>query len=99
MNKKFISAPTYENTEVLYKKNIKIGNVLDAEFSIVLWYSIPHYSIMFVSEDVKTFTDDELRKLILQHSMVDKDSIISVVKLSSGYTKVNYNMDFEIAKL
>lgn len=99
MNNKFTSSPEFENTEILYKKEIKIGNDLDAEFSIVLWYSIPHYSIMFVSEDVINFTDDELKKLILRHSMVDKDSIISVVKLSSGYTKVNYNMDFEIAKL
>jgi len=90
MNDKFKDVPVDKDTKILFESTMKF-DIYDILYQKWYWDNIYGQSIIFVSEDVKDISDDELVQYISQSDIVkDKDNL-TVSRSKSGFTFVNFD--------
>lgn len=92
LSEKFKNIPKDEDTRTFLRQQMKFG-----EFEVVFehwkWEGIEAESIIFVNVEVADLTDDELKEMVRESPIVNKDSGITIRRSKSGYTFVNFNFE------
>jgi hypothetical protein len=91
MKGKFENVPTDEGTTIIFRTEAVLGEyeVLYEKWS---WDGISAESIIFSNEDICELSENELRSEVKESPLVKGDNI-TVKKLESGYTFVNFNFE------
>ena len=90
MNDKFKNIPTEDDTHVIIRLDIKVGE-LDAVYESWHWEGVNADSIIFLTEDIK-LSDIEFNKILSDLKIIGDLSKITV-KESGEYTFVNFNFE------
>lgn len=95
MNDKFKNIPMDDDTKILLTSNLKFGE-LDCVFQAWVYDHIQGNSLIFLSDDLKLGTDEELKRWILATSEIVQDKSIRKMTISRNpeehpYVFVNFN--------
>lgn len=92
MTGKFDSVPVEKDTKIILSQQMMFG-----EYEILyqkwFWDGIYGESIIFLSEDISTVSDEELETIIKSSPIVKSDSKITMSRLKTDYTFVNFNFE------
>jgi len=88
---KFNNVPVEPDTRIIQQREIEIEGV-PALHQTWSWDGLIGESIIFHSDDVEGFTDDEIFELINDHT--DPEGKYTVSRSDSGYTFVNFNFRY-----
>ncbi len=91
MSDKFNNIPVEADTKILFSSPMKWGD-LDIVYQRWYWEGINAESIIFLTEDVKELSDEELEADVRDGPLVRGDSQITIKRLEE-YTFVNFNFE------
>ena len=94
MNNKFTSVPIENGTKILFELNAKLDDY-DVLYQMWVWDGITAESFIFLSTDIATLTDDEVKALSKSSPMIKEDSELTMSRNAEGYTFVNFNFKNE----
>ena len=94
MNNKFTSVPIENGTKILFELNAKLDDY-DVLYQMWVWDGITAESFIFLSTDIATLTDDEVKALSKSSPMIKEDSEQTMSRNAEGYTFVNFNFKNE----
>ena len=94
MNEKFKNVPTDDETTILFESTMKFGD-LDILYQKWHWDNIYAQSIVFVEEDIKTMTDDELKEYVKESDIIKDKNKITMSRDKDGFTFINFNFQTE----
>ncbi len=92
MNKKFDNVPVEEDTIILFRQEAQFGTY-EVLYEMWSWEGISAESIIFASDDISDLTDEELEQEVRQSPLVKKESALTIKRLDSGFTFVNFNFE------
>ena len=92
MTDKFKTVPVEEDTRILFRNEAKLGDY-DVLYEMWSWEGISAESIIFESDDIAALTDEELEQEVRQSPLVKKESALTIKRLDSGFTFVNFNFE------
>ncbi len=91
MSDKFNNIPVEADTKILFSSPMRWGD-LDIVYQKWHWEGINAESIIFLTEDVKELSDEELEADVRDDPLVRGDSQITIKRLEE-YTFVNFNFE------
>lgn len=94
MDKRFTDIPIESDTKVMYQKVSKLGGY-DVYYEIWSWDAIHGGSIIFANDDVSGISDQELENLVRNSGLIKKKSDITLIRLDSGFTFINFNFELD----
>ena len=92
MSDKLKIVPVEEDTRILFRKEARLGNY-DVLYEMWSWEGISAESIIFASDDISDLTDEELEQEVRKSPLVKKESAVTIKRLDSGFTFVNFNFE------
>ena len=92
MNKKFDNVPVEEDTRILFRQEAQFGTY-EVLYEMWSWEGISAESIIFASDDISDLTDEELEQEVRKSPLVKKESAVTIKRLDSGFTFVNFNFE------
>ena len=94
MSDKFDAVPIEVDTQILFQLNAKLDDY-DVLYQMWVWDGITAESFIFLSTDIATLTDDEVKALSKSSPMIKEDSELTMSRNAEGYTFVNFNFKNE----
>ena len=92
MTNKFKNVPVEGDTRILFRQEAKFGTY-EVLYEMWSWEGISAESIIFASDDISDLTDEELEQEVRQSPLVKKESAVTIKRLDSGFTFVNFNFE------
>ena len=92
MTDKFKNVPVEEDTRILFRNEAKLGDY-DVLYEMWSWEGISAESIIFASDDISALTDEELEQEVRKSTLLKKESAVTIKRLDSGFTFVNFNFE------
>ncbi len=92
MTDKFKNVPVEEDTRILFRQEAELGTY-EVLYEMWSWEGISAESIIFVNDDISDLTDEELEQEVRQAPLVKKESAMTIKRLDSGFTFVNFNFE------
>lgn len=92
MTDKFKTVPVEEDTRILFRQEAQFGTY-EVLYEMWSWEGISAESIIFASDDISDLTDEELEQEVRQSPLVKKESALTIKRLDSGFTFVNFNFE------
>ena len=89
MTDKFKNLTTDEGVKILFRSPMKWGE-LDIVYEKWFWDGITAESIIFLTEDVKAMSDEELERDVREGPLVREDSKVTI-RRGDEFTFVNFN--------
>ena len=86
--------PIENGTKILFELNAKLDDY-DVLYQMWVWDGITAESFIFLSTDIATLTDDEVKALSKSSPMIKEDSELTMSRNAEGYTFVNFNFKNE----
>lgn len=90
MNEKFENIPLDSDTTIEEEKEIQIGK-FDALHQKWRWDGIKGESLIFVSQEVEAYSEDELINECRKTKLMRANASVTFKKGESGFTFVNFN--------
>ena len=90
---KFQDVPKEPDTRVLSRKPYNVGGY-EALHERWSWDGIKGETLIFVSSEVSSLGDANLRKLLSESELFEADSQVTIKRSDSGYTFVNFNFRY-----
>lgn len=90
MNERFSGVRTDEDTKVLSRTETMFGPY-EAIHERWQFEAIKAESIILISEDVSTVTNDELERALRTSELIQLGSTVTIARAGSGYTFINFN--------
>jgi hypothetical protein len=87
---KFDAVPLDDDTSILAQNEVAVGGY-GALHPVWKWEGIKAESIIFLTADVSSLYDDDLKQLLVSEAMVTPGSSVTVSHSDSGYTFLNFN--------
>ena len=94
MSDKFDAVPIEADTQILFQLNAKLDDY-DVLYQMWVWDGITAESFIFLSTDIATLTDEEVKTLAKSSPMIKEDSELTMSRNAEGYTFVNFNFKNE----
>ena len=94
MSSKFDKVPVEEDTRILFKKKIKLGEH-DVLYQKWFWDGIAAESIIFANDDITGLGKGVITRMVKSSSLLNKDSEMTFIKSDSGFTFVNFNFEIK----
>jgi len=94
MSNKFAEVPVEKETTILFQQQATLDSY-DVLYQKWLWDGITAESIIFLTADVASLDDDEIKTLVRSSPLVKEDSSITMNHGKSGFTFVNFNFETE----
>ncbi len=94
MCNKFDAVPIEVDTQILFQLNAKLDDY-DVLYQMWVWDGITAESFIFLSTDIATLTDEEVKTLAKSSPMIKEDSELTMSRNAEGYTFVNFNFKNE----
>lgn len=91
MNKKIGRVPTEEDTRILYRKEVKIGDY-DVVHERWNWEGIKAESFIFANDDISGLTDEKIEQEVRKSQLFKGESQITL-KRTKEFTFVNFNFE------
>jgi len=92
MTDKFKNVPVEKDTRILFRNEAKLGDY-DVLYEMWSWEGISAESIIFASDDISALTDEELEQEVRKSTLLKKESAVTIKRLDSGFTFVNFNFE------
>lgn len=92
MDDKFNNIPVEDDTTILLEQAAKFGNY-DIWYQKWKWEGINAESIIFLTNDINTLDDNEIKTELRSFPIVNADSEITIKRTDSGYTFANFNFE------
>ena len=92
MTDKFKTVPVEEDTRILFRQEAQFGTY-EVLYEMWSWEGISAESIIFASDDISDLTDEELEQEVRKSPLVKKESAVTIKRLDSGFTFVNFNFE------
>ena len=91
MSKKFSGVPKEDDTRILYRKEVKLGNydVLHEKWN---WEGIKAESIIFVSDDISDLTDEGIEQKVREAHFIQEGSSVTLQR-GEEFTFLNFNFE------
>ncbi len=90
MSEKFNNVANDPDTNIILQKLASIDEY-EVLYQAWNWQGIMAESIIFASDDIKDLTDEQLEDMIRPLPLLEKDTKITIKRVDSGYTFVNFN--------
>lgn len=94
MSDKFSGVTVENDTVILFRGQVKFGD-FDVLYEKWSRNEIIAESLIFISEDVAEMTDAALEKEVRTSPLVNSNSELTLERIDSGYTFVNFNFRFD----
>jgi hypothetical protein len=92
MTDKFKNVPVEGDTRILFRQEAEFGTY-EVLYEMWSWEGISAESIIFASDDISDLTDEELEQEVRKSPLVKKESAVTIKRLDSGFTFVNFNFE------
>ena len=92
MQSKFEQVSVEEGTKILYQHEAWLSGY-DVLHQMWCWDGVMAESIIFDSNDVSELSDSELENLVRQSPVVNSDSSLTLTRIASEFTFVNFNFE------
>ncbi len=93
MKDKFKNVPIEEDTKLLFSNEFKFDG-RDVLYQMWSWDGIQGESLIFLTEDVKDLTEDQIKEMVKESPLVKKKDSITYSQGDSGYTFLNFNFEY-----
>lgn len=90
MTSKFDSVPVDDNTKILAQVETKLCGY-EILYQKWVWNGIIAESIIFTSDEISGLNDHDLENLVRKSPLVNQDTKITISKVDSQFTLVNFN--------
>jgi hypothetical protein len=87
---KFDAVPLDDDTSILAQNEVAVGGY-DALHQVWKWEGIKAESIIFLTADVSSLHDDDLKQLLMSEALATPGSSVTVSHSDSSYTSLNFN--------
>ena len=92
MTDRFKNVPVEADTRIKFRHEARFGKY-DVLFEMWSWEGISAESLIFVNDDVSGLTDEELEQEVRKSPLINKESAVTIKRLDSGFTFVNFNFE------
>jgi len=90
MDDKFKNIPEDPDTKTMLRIEMKV-DMYHTMYEMWNWDGIWAESLIFLTEDIKKLSEEDLKKVVVNSGMWNSESQILVKETESGYTFVNFN--------